>query len=605
MKKITTLIQILLITFSISAQDYIYDWSTGLFDHVLPNGLAIDDITDPFNIITEYSKGVAVDNDGNIITTGTMKGKFFDYATLQQVYETNGSTVFLQKKDPEGNVLWSNYIDGGNYQILSAGRISNDIAVDSENNIFICGRINDTTDFDTGPGEFIVVPQTYFSGFIAKYSENGDLDFVYLLEGGTDAEPRDITVDNEGNILVAGIYEATVDFDAGVGTQSSTSNSSMDDNFLLKIDNSGQYLWHKTWGGQQPDDTSGLEVDETGNSFVVCLFSTPVDTDPGPGENLLETGIAAPGAGIISNSYLSKFDPSGNLLWSTLFKSSYNNNLIDLATDGERVCIIGNYKGTLEIGQGNSMVEIPEVSPSPHKNVIVANLDSSGEFLWNYSPQPLQSSISSYGGEIAEYNGEWYARFSVSDTADLDNGTNIDTVSKNFTTQFIVKLSENSDYQWNKKFEMDANGFLELHEIQFGDNNMYIVGHYSDAALDADPDPNQSDVQPSWFENTLVLIKLTDTISNQEQNSPYEQIQKIVSTERNIDDRFGNAVALSGDYAIIAAHFDDEDENNSDPIGNSGSAYIYKYDGEKLDRAPKDCSSRSCTWGRLRLLSGH
>ena len=168
---------------------------------------------------------------------------------------------FLQKKDPDGDVIWSRYIDAGNYQIPSASRSSNDIAVDSQNNIFICGRINDTTDFDPGPGEFIVVPQTYFSGFIAKYSENGELVFVYLLEGGTDAEPRNIAVDNNDNILTAGIFEATVDFDGGPGIQSSTSNSSMDDNFLLKIDNSGQYLWHKTWGGQQPDDTGGLEID--------------------------------------------------------------------------------------------------------------------------------------------------------------------------------------------------------------------------------------------------------------------------------------------------------------------------------------------------------
>ena len=491
-------------------QNYSHEWTNGLFDHVLPNGLAIADITDPFNSISEYSRGVAVDQHENSIVTGFMKGKFYDISTFEEVYETNGSTIFLQKKDPNGNILWSNYIDGGNYQIPSAGRISNDIAVDNQNNIFICGRINDTTDFDTGPGEFIVVPQTYFSGFVAKYSENGELDFVYLLDGGTDAEPRDIAVDHEGNILVAGIYEATIDFDAGVGIQQSSSNSSMDDNFLLKIDNSGQYIWHKTWGGQQPDDTEGLEIDDAGNSFVACQFTTPVDTDPGPGENILETGPASPGAGIISNSYVSKFDISGNLMWTAHFKSSHSNHLADLATDGENVCAVGINEGDLEIGQGNSMILVPDVSPSPDQNFFAVKLNASGEFLWNYSPQPFESPFYSYGAEVAEYNGEWFVRYKVSDPADLDNGPGVDSVSSPFTAQYIVKLSEEGMYQWNMKFEMDAHGFLELHEIQVTEENMYIVGHYSDASLDTNPDPEEIELQPSWFQNTMVLIKLSD-----------------------------------------------------------------------------------------------
>ena len=100
MKKITTLFQIVFLTFTINAQDYTYEWATGLFDNVLPNGLAISDITDPFNGITENSRGVAIDHNGNTITTGFMRGKFYDFATFQPVYETNGGTIFLAKKRP-------------------------------------------------------------------------------------------------------------------------------------------------------------------------------------------------------------------------------------------------------------------------------------------------------------------------------------------------------------------------------------------------------------------------------------------------------------------------------------------------------------------------
>ena len=47
-----------------------------------------------------------------------------------------------------------------------------------------------------------------------------------------------------------------------------------------------------------------------------------------------------------------------------------------------------------------------------------------------------------------------------------------------------------------------------------------------------------------------------------------------MASDKQVDDRFGTAVSLSGDYAIVGA-------KNEDPDGadNAGAAYIYKRDG--------------------------
>ncbi|MCC6817757.1 MAG: FG-GAP repeat protein, partial [Bacteroidia bacterium] len=54
------------------------------------------------------------------------------------------------------------------------------------------------------------------------------------------------------------------------------------------------------------------------------------------------------------------------------------------------------------------------------------------------------------------------------------------------------------------------------------------------------------------------------------------QVQKIVAPDRGIDDYFGFSVAISRDIAIIGAYLEDEDTSGGNTRSNSGSAYIFK-----------------------------
>ncbi|MFK7774830.1 MAG: T9SS type A sorting domain-containing protein [Saprospiraceae bacterium] len=54
------------------------------------------------------------------------------------------------------------------------------------------------------------------------------------------------------------------------------------------------------------------------------------------------------------------------------------------------------------------------------------------------------------------------------------------------------------------------------------------------------------------------------------------QINKLVSNDRGYEDELGINVAISGDYALVGAHYDDEDENDQNLLNKAGSAYIFK-----------------------------
>jgi len=67
----------------------------------------------------------------------------------------------------------------------------------------------------------------------------------------------------------------------------------------------------------------------------------------------------------------------------------------------------------------------------------------------------------------------------------------------------------------------------------------------------------------------LVLLLSVDLL-----HAGWPEIDKLVASDGAAEDRFGHSVSLSGDYAIIGAL---EDDDNGDW---SGSAYIFKRDGE-------------------------
>lgn len=57
------------------------------------------------------------------------------------------------------------------------------------------------------------------------------------------------------------------------------------------------------------------------------------------------------------------------------------------------------------------------------------------------------------------------------------------------------------------------------------------------------------------------------------------QVKKMVATSRRASDRFGISVDISGDNIIVGAHHEDEDESDANTLSAAGSAYVYERDG--------------------------
>jgi len=57
------------------------------------------------------------------------------------------------------------------------------------------------------------------------------------------------------------------------------------------------------------------------------------------------------------------------------------------------------------------------------------------------------------------------------------------------------------------------------------------------------------------------------------------QVAKLEAPNRQSSDRFGNSVSIWGEFVIVGAFHEDEDENEANTLQNAGSAYIYARGG--------------------------
>ena len=55
----------------------------------------------------------------------------------------------------------------------------------------------------------------------------------------------------------------------------------------------------------------------------------------------------------------------------------------------------------------------------------------------------------------------------------------------------------------------------------------------------------------------------------------WEEMQKIVPSDRSPEDRFGYSVSISDSYAVIGAYYEDEDSLGLNTMSNAGSVYIF------------------------------
>ena len=352
---------------------------------------------------------IAVDSTGNVYTTGRFEGTvdFDPGAGTTDLASAGGHDVFVSKLDPSGNLLWAKSFGGSGAAVDDAGF---SIAVDSTGNVFTTGNFSGTGDFDPGAGTSNLTPAGGNDVFISKLDSSGNLVFAKRFGGSSDDIGRSIALDSTGNIYTTGYFQSTADFDPDLARTSNliAAGGAFDnDIFVSKLDSSGNLVFAKRFGGTGHDFGFSIAVDSTGNIYTTGNFSGTVDFDPGAGTTDLTSAGQA-------DVFVSKLDPSGNLLLAKSFGGSANSDLgASIAVDRTGyIYTTGYFAGTVDFDPRTGTTNLTAVGGF---DIFVLRLDPSGNAQASAAPSaPTLNSIT--GGD---------RRVTITFTAGANNGAAI------------------------------------------------------------------------------------------------------------------------------------------------------------------------------------
>lgn len=173
----------------------------------------------------DYGKSLVVDGSGNIYSTGNFQttGDFDPGAGTFNMTSSGLYDIYISKLNSSGNFVWAKQFGSTN------GDESYSIDLDPISGcIFTAGRFSLTVDFDPGAGTFNLISGGFNDSFISKLDPSGNYVWAGQITGPSNDEIKAIKLDANANIYCTGLYQATPDFDAGIGTFNITAVASSD-----------------------------------------------------------------------------------------------------------------------------------------------------------------------------------------------------------------------------------------------------------------------------------------------------------------------------------------------------------------------------------------
>ena len=300
----------------------------------------------------DRGRKIALDSSGNIYVTG------YYWSTVDfgggNVTSNGNWDAFLLKLNSSGTFQWVKSY-GSNYNDL--GR---DVAIDSNDNIYMLGNYSGTVDFGGGDE----IGSNNADIFLVKFNSSGVFQWVYTAGASSFEDSRALALDSSDNPYITGSFRDTVNFGGGNITA-----ANLDDLFILKLNSSGAYQNIYTSNIFTTQKGKGLAVDSSGNIYATGTFSGTVDFGGG---NITTSG---------SDIYLLKLNSSFAFQWVKRFA-------VDNGAAGQALGLavtVDEDGNVYSVGQIGSSVDLGGGTQNfgGQNDAYIVKYDSSGSFQWS------------------------------------------------------------------------------------------------------------------------------------------------------------------------------------------------------------------------------
>ena len=447
--------------------------------------------------------GIISNNDGFVYSMGTyLDTVHFQSGTMGIDVPGNPqfNNTFIQKISDDGLLTWVTGFSGEG----TSGVTGQDIELAPNGNIVMLAFYFGTVDVDPGLGEYFLTEISPFRNYcIIVLNPSGELVWAKnIINVGTYDEVKNIEVNPQGELFVAGHFYETVDFDPGMETLNVTS-AGLADAFVQKLDATGNFLWVKTWGSSEYDKVTALCLDSEDNICLSGWFNGTVDFDPGSGVSELTAEA------IFSfNEFLLQLTDNGTFKWVAQVSKNDNVFIRDITADqSNNITLIGDFYSTVDFDPESGLEELTALGAS---DVCIVRYSPYGHFIW---ARAVGGSNYDFPAGIAtNSNGELFCCGSFSGTADFDPGEAVLELSSSDGKDdiFIFKLTAAGTLIWAEKTGGPGNNFDRCWDICTNTTGgIFFTGQFRDIGI-FDPGAVQTEYQSNGYEDGYVAKWLDD-----------------------------------------------------------------------------------------------
>jgi len=262
-----------------------------------------------------------------------------------------GAGTVNKVSDGETDGYWLGLTDAGTHSgvVTIGGTLADDVidvVLDSSTGVYLVGSYRGTADFNP-IGTTTRTSAGSADAFVAKYNTSGVLSWVSAW-GSTGADyGLALALMADGDPVVAGGFQGTVDFDPGAGSTTRTSMSSSLDCYAASYGRAGgAFQWASSWGGSQEDFVQDIAV-VPGDDRIAVLgtFRTTVDFDPG-------AGIVSRTAVGLDDMFLAVFNDGGTYHQTSTWGTSEDEAPQAVAAGPTRLMPVGFFGKALDFNPG-------------------------------------------------------------------------------------------------------------------------------------------------------------------------------------------------------------------------------------------------------------
>jgi hypothetical protein len=454
---------------------------------------------------------------------------------------------------------------------------------DNLGNIYSTGRYNgQDSDFDPGSESFLMSsivspldewgwPVISHDIFISKVSSDGSFIWAKSIGGKYDDVSTCLTIDDEGDLIVAGIYQDTIDVNPGPDDFLLAAQTNKDA-FVLKLNAEGNFAWAKSFYASSGIRFNTILNLESGDLLLAGYFSGFFTIDVNGIAQSYSSGGNRDGLILVLNNFgdvischvisgdddvnirkvikntqnqllfignfrgtadfdfseseqfdntnfqeagfILKTDSDFSLIWNRVFKGYGFLNFADFCIDTDgNLYSIGYFKGIIDFDPNPNEEHIISYPPADENRSFVSKLNDSGDFVWAFSLG--EGGSQSLGRNIfLDYEGNLIISGEFSGQIDFNPGSGVSLMHSvgisGGSNAFILKITNSANFVWSKKISgSSAISLAGMHASI--DNGLLLSGSF--VGLYNFNHPNY-EFQTAIGSSDIFILKLSDLSVN-------------------------------------------------------------------------------------------